>query len=471
MGRRKRNYPVLERVQMEDGLAEGKALARIDGMILFVKGAVPGDIADVQVTKKKSRYWEGYPVHYHHYSEKRIEAVCQHFGTCGGCKWQHLSYEDQLHYKHTQVIDSLERIGGLELPEVPAIIGSKATEFYRNKLEFSASDRKWLTDEEIKDPDLVIEHRSGLGFHLPGRFDRILDIDQCHLQAEPSNSIRLAVRSYLQENDLPFFNIRGNEGFFRNMVVRTTSTGEVMVILIVFDDRPELLQLLQHLEQKFPEITSLMYVINQKLNDSWSDLEVIPHAGKDHLIEELDGLKFKIGPKSFFQTNSQQATVLYQIARDFADLQGEELVYDLYTGTGTIANYVAQKAAKVIGVEFIPEAIEDAKVNAQLNGIENTLFFAGDTRKTLSPEFVAEHGAPDVIITDPPRVGMHEDVVNTILGLAPQKVVYISCHPGTQARDLALMADAYHITKVQPVDMFPHTTHVENVVLLERKEA
>jgi len=466
MSRKKKSLPILEQVEILDAGSEGKTIARVNEMVLFVTNAVPGDVVDVQLTRKKSTFLEGYPVKIHKKSDQRTDAFCAYFGVCGGCKWQNVGYEHQLYYKQKQVKDNLVRIGHLDIPEMEPILGAPETSYYRNKLEFTFSDRKWLTDNEAGNTGEL--DMRGLGFHIPGRFDKIVDIDHCYLQAEPSNSIRNAVKKFTLENGYDFQNLKFHKGSLRNLMIRTTSTGETMVVVSFGRDEKELrLELLEFIKTSFPEITSLMYVINEKLNDSMADLDVLLHSGQDYITEEMEGLKFKIGPKSFYQTNSDQAYNLYKITREYAGLTGNEVVYDLYTGTGTIANFVAKKAAKVIGVEYIPEAIEDAKVNANLNGIENTVFFAGDMKDVLTADFIKEHGQPDVIITDPPRSGMHPDVVETILRAEPKRVVYVSCNPATQARDLQLMSHKYEIKRVRPVDMFPHTHHVENVVLLE----
>lgn len=470
LGRRKKPLPLFERVTIADVGAEGKAIAKVNDVVVFTTHVVPGDVVDLQVFRKKSRFMEARVVNIHEYSDERTEAFCQHFGTCGGCKWQYLPYERQLFYKEKQVTDQLRRIGHVELPEITPIKGSDRTTFYRNKLEFTFSDKRWLTQDEIG-TEKTFENMNALGFHIPGMFDKVLDIEKCWLQPEPSNDIRNEIRSYALQHNLTFFDIRNQEGFLRNLIIRTASTGELMVIIAFFyESEKERIALLEHVKTKFPEITSLMYVINEKANDTITDQEIICYSGRDHIFEEMEGLRFKIGPKSFYQTNSEQAYELYKIARDYADLEGNEVVYDLYTGTGTIANFVAGKAKKVVGIEYVPEAIEDAKINSELNDIQNTSFFAGDMKAILTPEFIKQHGQPDVIITDPPRAGMHDDVVKVILQAAPKKIVYVSCNPATQARDLNLLDEGYRVVKVQPVDMFPHTHHVENVVLLEKRE-
>ncbi|MCT4636312.1 MAG: 23S rRNA (uracil(1939)-C(5))-methyltransferase RlmD [Bacteroidales bacterium] len=468
MGRKRKKLPLFENVTISDVAAEGKAIAKIDDIIIFVQQAMPGDIVDLQVTKKRKKYMEAMVVKVHKYADNRVEPFCSHFGVCGGCKWQQLPYTEQLRYKQKQVEDTLTRIGDLQLPEITPIAGSEKTEFYRNKIEFTFSNKRWLTKEEISNND-DIEQSDALGFHVPKMFDKIVDIQKCYLQGDPSNQIRNFIREYAFENGLTFFDIKNHEGFLRNLIIRTSTTGDLMVILAMYhEDKPEREKLLNTLYKEFPQITSLLYVINGKANDTITDQDIITYKGNDHIYEEMEGLKFKIGPKSFYQTNSEQAYELYKITRDFAELTGNEVVYDLYTGTGTIANFVARQSKKVIGIEYIPEAIEDAKINSSNNNIDNTTFFAGDMKDVLTDNFIAKHGAPDVIICDPPRAGMHENVVNTILNAAPKKIVYVSCNPATQARDLKLMNHMYKITRVQPVDMFPHTHHVENVVQLEK---
>ncbi|WP_277464797.1 23S rRNA (uracil(1939)-C(5))-methyltransferase RlmD [Parabacteroides sp. PF5-6] len=469
MARKNKQLPLLEKVEITDIAAEGKAIAKVDEKVVFVPFVAPGDVVDIQITRKKNKYAEGRAVFFHTYSEQRSEPFCEHFGTCGGCKWQHIPYEEQIRHKHKQVIDNLTRIGKIEAEEVFPILGSERTTFYRNKLEYTFSNKRWLTEEQIKSGESFA--MDGLGFHIPGMFDKVLDIRKCWLQDDISNRIRLAVREYcLSHEGYPFFDLRNQEGLMRTLMIRTTSTGDLMVVVVFFyEDRERCEALLSYLVEQFPEITSLQYVINGKANDTITDQDVIVFHGKDHIIEQMEGLSFKIGPKSFYQTNSEQAYTLYKVAREFAGLTGDELVYDLYTGTGTIANFVSRQARKVIGIEYVPEAIEDAKVNSAYNKIENTLFFAGDMKDILNEDFITEHGRPDVIITDPPRAGMHDDVIKTILFAAPERIVYVSCNPATQARDLQLLNDLYAVKKVQPVDMFPHTHHVENVVLLEKR--
>jgi 23S rRNA (uracil1939-C5)-methyltransferase len=469
MGRRK-PFPLYEQVEITDAGSEGKAVARVDNRVIFVPYVVPGDIVDIQVVRKRKSYFEGRAVKINSYSDQRAEPQCSHFGLCGGCRWQNMDYKYQLHYKQKQVVDNLERIGGLSLPEISPILGSENIYYYRNKLEYTFSNRKWFVEKP--DPDQPeVQNRSGLGFHLPGMFDRILDIDNCYLQRDPSNDIRLAVRDFTLKNEYEYYDVKKWDGYLRNLIIRTSSRGDLMVIIVFrYVDHIKGPALMDHLMQAFPEITSMMFVINDKRNDDISDLEVRLYKGDPYIMEEMDGLKFKIGPKSFFQTNADQAGKLYKIALDFAGLTGKELVYDLYTGTGTIATYISRYAKNVIGLEYIESAIEDAKENASLNKIENTSFYAGDILRILDDSFIAEHGRPDVIITDPPRAGMHEKVVRQMLKASPEKIVYVSCNPATQARDLAILKDEYEILKVQPVDMFPHTHHVENVVLLAKRQ-
>jgi 23S rRNA (uracil1939-C5)-methyltransferase len=475
---------MLEMIRISDVAAEGKALAKIDDMVVFVPFAAPGDIVDIQINKKKHNYAEGYVVKYHSLSDEREIPFCEHFGVCGGCKWQHLSYNNQLKFKNKQVIDALERIGKIKLPEIVDdaydnyylkeathyIVGSENTRFYRNKLEFTFSDKKWLSYSEMENEDSH-KDRNGLGFHIPGMFDKVLDINYCWLQNDISNKIRLSVKDFCNQNNYSFFNLRLQEGLMRNLIIRTSSSGEIMVIVVFFRDEPENIRLLlTHIGNQFPEITSLLYIVNEKANDTIGDQVIHTFKGSDCIYERMENLRFKIGPKSFFQTNSIQAYELYKIARTFAGLKGDELVYDLYTGTGTIAQFISGNCKKVIGIEYVPEAIEDAKINAELNDIDNALFFSGDMKDILNEEFITTHGRPDVIITDPPRAGMHSDVINTILFASPKKIVYVSCNPATQARDILLLSEKYKVTKVQPVDLFPHTQHVENVVLMEAIE-
>lgn len=468
MRNNKKEYKIIEQVEITDAGSEGKSIAKQDGLVFFVEGAIPGDIVDVQVFKKKKSFVEGKAVKIHKESSIRSQPFCEHFGVCGGCKWQNMQYDSQLFYKQKQVFDALTRLAKIELPEISPILPSATTTHYRNKLEYTFSNKRWMTTAEIGSTEPI--QPDALGFHIPKRFDKILDINTCYLQAEPSNSIRLAVKKYALENSLSFFDLREQSGFLRNLIIRTSSTGEVMVIVAFYkEDEEARVSLLQFLEKTFPEITSLQYVINPKGNDSISDLDIQFFSGKEYMMEEMEGLKFKVGPKSFYQTNSQQAYELYKITREFADLNGDEVVYDLYTGTGTIANFIAKKAKKVIGIEYVATAIEDAKDNSVLNNISNTTFYAGDMKDILSTGFVEQNGRPDIIITDPPRAGMHEDVVKKIVEIGADKIVYVSCNPATQARDLMLLDEKYKVVKVQPVDMFPHTHHVENVVLLVKR--
>lgn len=473
MARKKKELPLLERVTITDVAAEGKALARVNDMVVFVPYVVPGDVVDLQVKRKKHSYAEAVAVKFHAYSSLRSEPFCKHFGICGGCKWQCLNYEEQLRYKQKQVTDNLTRIGKIELPEISPILGSEQTREYRNKLEFTFSNKRWLTQEEVEQ-DVKYDQMNAVGFHIPGAFDKVLAIDECHLMDDICNRIRNGVRDYAYEHGYTFFDLRSQEGMLRNMMIRVVDEGPGLMVVMQFkivDSAEETLmkQLLQYMADTWPEITSLMYVINNKCNDTIGDLPVHTFRGGDHIIEQMEGLKFKVGPKSFYQTNSRQAYNLYKVAREFAGLTGNELVYDLYTGTGTIANFVSRQARQVIGIEYVPEAIEDAKVNSAINGIDNTLFFAGDMKDILNQEFINQYGRPDVIITDPPRAGMHGDVIDTILFAEPKRIVYVSCNPATQARDLSLLDVKYRVARVQPVDMFPHTHHVENVVLLELK--
>jgi len=468
LARGNKPLPLYEGVEIIDIGAEGKAIARVEGVVVFTSGVIPGDIVDLQVTKKREKYQEARVVRITTNSSDRILPFCEHFEVCGGCKWQYLAYEKQLFYKQKQVSDQLQRIGKVIVPEITPIKGSANSTFYRNKLEFTFSNRRWLTLDEVRSGD-HFDDMNVLGFHVQGMFDKVLNVKKCWLQPDPSNSIRNAVRDYALANDLAFYDLRNKEGFLRNLIIRTTSIGELMVIVNFFSENIEKREaLLKFMGTKFPEITSLQYVINQKGNDTITDQEIHVFKGRDHIIEEMEGLKFIIGPKSFYQTNSLQAWELYKIARNFAGLTGNEVVYDLYTGTGTIACFIASKASKVIGIEYVPEAISDAKINAENNNIVNTKFYAGDMKDILTKDFIAEHGHPDVIITDPPRAGMHEEVIDTLLFAAPERIVYVSCNPATQARDIHLLSHNYKVTRVQPVDMFPHTHHVENVVLLEK---
>lgn len=473
MSRKKKVLPLLEGVTITDVAAEGKALARVDDMVIFVPFAVPGDVVDLQVKKKKHSYCEAEVVRFIEYSKVRVTPFCQHFGVCGGCKWQNLPYEEQLKAKQQQVENQLRRIGKIALPECNPILGSVKTKEYRNKLEFGCSNKRWLTKEEVAS-GAAFDNMNAIGFHITGAFDKILPIEECRLMDGMNNDIRNEIRDYALAHNIEFFDLREQRGLLRDIIIRHSNSGEWMVIVQFHYEQQEDEQrakgLLEHLAQCFPQISSLLYVDNQKCNDTISDLEVMVYKGNDHIFLHMEDLKFKVGPKSFYQTNTEQAYHLYSVARRMAGLSGKELVYDLYTGTGTIANFVAKEAKKVIGIEYVPEAIEDAKVNSAINGIDNTLFFAGDMKDILNDEFIAEHGRPDVIITDPPRAGMHNDVIDTILRAHPQTIVYVSCNPATQARDLSLLDKDYQVVEVQPVDMFPHTPHVENVVKLTLKK-
>lgn len=469
MARKKKPLPLLENITITDVAAEGKAIAKVDNLVIFVPYAVPGDVVDLQIKRKKHSYAEAEVVKVHQYSDKRVKPFCKHFGICGGCKWQCLSYEDQLFYKQKQVVDNLTRIGKVEIPEVSPILGSKHIKEYRNKLEFGFSNKKWLTQEEISSGQ-KFDNMDAVGFHIPGAFDKILDIDQCLLMSDINNRLRNSIREYAISHQLSFYDLRAQTGLLRNMMLRTSATGEIMLLMQFCirtdEEQSQANQVLAHVHTNFPEVTSLLWVNNLKCNDTIGDLDIQTYAGTDYIYETMENLRFKVGPKSFYQTNTEQAYELYKVARNFAGLTGNELVYDLYTGTGTIANFVAKQARQVIGIEYVPEAIEDAKVNAQLNNLDNTLFYAGDMKDILNREFIEKHGTPDVIITDPPRAGMHTDVIDTILFASPQRIVYVSCNPATQARDLQLLSVAYQVKAVQPVDMFPQTHHVENVVLL-----
>lgn len=469
MGRKKLDL-ILENVKIEAVAAEGKSLAHVDGTVVFVEFAVPGDIVNVKVTKKKKNYMEGFILEIVKPSEDRLQPFCEHFGICGGCRWQPLPYDMQLKAKQQQVWDQLVRIGHLEIPDISPILPSDKTKYYRNKLEFTFSNKRWIYNNE--DPDsLTDEERLGLGFHVGKFFDKVLDIKHCSLQPEPSNEIRLFIREYAISHNLEFYNIRENTGFLRNIIVRNNQVGDVMLtVCFAYDDQNKIVPMLDAIAAEFPQIKSLHYVINEKLNDSISDLDCILYKGEDAIWETMGKLKFKIGPKSFYQTNSEQAYKLYSVAKEFAALTGNEVVYDLYTGTGTIAQFISDKASKVIGIEYVKEAIEDARINADANGITNCTFFDGDMKDILTADFIKEHGKPEVMIIDPPRAGMHPDVVKVIMEAAPERIVYVSCNPASQARDLAMMSPMYEITAVQPVDMFPHTMHVENVCALKLKD-
>lgn len=468
--RNKNKRQTFEQVAVTDAGAKGKSIGKApDGRVIFLSNAVPGDVVDVLTTKKRKAWFEGIATHFHKLSPKRTSPQCEHFGVCGGCIWQHMDYKHQLHFKQKEVENNLKRIGHIELPEINPVIGAKNPYFYRNKMEFSFSNNRWLTEEEIHS-EVQIEDREALGFHIPGMWDKILDVKKCHLQQDPSNAIRLAIKRFALAQGLSFFDPKKQEGLLRTLMIRITSTGEIMVLLQFFEDNLEQREcLLHHIQQQFPEITALLYVVNRKPNDTLYDQEVICFAGRDCIFEEMEGLQFKITAKSFYQTNSAQAYQLYKVVRNFADLTGNELVYDLYTGTGTIAQFVAKKAKKVIGIESVPEAIADARWNVLHNSIANAEFVVGDMKTVFTTAFIAQHGQPDVVITDPPRDGMHKAVVEQLLQVAPQKIVYVSCNSATQARDLALLKEKYHVTRVQPVDMFPQTHHVENVVLLQKR--
>lgn len=469
MGRKVKNEGplILENVEIIDAGAEGKAIARVNEMVVFVPFVVPGDVVDIRIVSRKRRFFEGRAVKFHKFSDMRVDPVCSHFGICGGCKWQVMDYSRQLYYKQKQVQDNFSRIGHLEFPGIMPIKGAAHTEYYRNKLEYTFSTHRWLTDEEMNIPPEARD-MNALGFHIPGMFDRVLDIQHCYLQSNISNRIRLALKDFAINRQISFYNIRNFEGDLRNLIIRNSNTGDLMVIIVFGTDDPGKTEtVMRFVSESFPEITSLFYVVNQKHNDTINDLIPVLYSGIPHMTETMDGLEFRIGPLSFFQTNSAQALELYSITREFAGLTGTETVYDLYTGTGTIANFIADRAGRVVGIEYVEPAVQDARMNSELNGISNTVFYSGDMAKVLTSEFIISNGKPDVVITDPPRAGMHEKVVKSILEAAPQKIVYVSCNPATQARDISHMAAQYRISKVQPVDMFPHTHHVENVCLLE----
>ncbi|MCH7401073.1 23S rRNA (uracil(1939)-C(5))-methyltransferase RlmD [Belliella kenyensis] len=465
---RKMKNKVVKNLSIERIATEGKCVAHHEGKVVFVQNVAPGDVVDVRITRGKSSFMEGEAIHFHEYSKDRIQPFCSHFGTCGGCKWQHINYELQKTYKRQQVVDQFTRIAKVDIPEVMPILGSAKTQYYRNKLDFTFSNNRWLTREEI-DSGAEFE-RNALGFHIPKMYDKIVDIEHCYLQGNISNDVRNELRNFALLNNLSFYDIRNQVGLLRNLIIRSTSTGESMVIVQFGGDNTEEIDLVMNfLHEKFPQITSLLYIINLKKNETFNDLEVVTFAGKDYIEEEMEGLKFRIGPKSFYQTNSEQAYELYKVTRDFAELKGDEVVYDLYTGTGTIANFVAKQAKQVIGIEYVEAAIVDAKLNSKVNELDNTLFYAGDMKDMLNDEFIEKHARPDVVITDPPRAGMHDDVVNMLLKLEAPKIVYVSCNPATQARDVALLAEKYTVDKIQPVDMFPQTYHVENVIRLTLK--
>lgn len=470
MGRKRPQEKIfLNNISIIDIAEEGKGVAKQDELVLFIEKGVPGDVVDVELHKKKKNFAEGRVVHIVEASPYRVEPFCPHFGVCGGCKWQHMSYEAQLLFKQKSVDNALLRIGKIDTSSMEEILPSSETQYYRNKLEYTFSNKRWLTSmDELSAPG----NMDALGFHVPGRFDKILNIDHCFLQQDPSNTLRNTIRDFSIQGGISFYDIRQNEGALRNLIIRTSSTGEIMVIVVfAYPEEGQVEQLMSYIHVQFPALTSLLYIINQKKNDTIFDQDIHIYQGRDFIYEEMEGLKFKVGPKSFYQTNSRQAYELYKITRDFAELKGDELVYDLYTGAGTIANFVARSVREVIGVEYVPSAIEDAKINSQINGIANTKFYAGDMKDVLTGEFVSNHGKPDVIITDPPRAGMHIDVVQRILEMESEKIVYVSCNAATQARDLHLLAEKYDVVRIKPVDMFPHTQHVENVVLLKLKNS
>lgn len=470
MSRKRKELPIVQGVEISDVAAEGNSISRVNEMVVFIPFGAPGDVVDVKLDRKKKSYAEGHIVKIISPSEIRVEPRCEHFGVCGGCRWQHLPYEFQLKCKRQQVEDAMRRIAKIEIPEINSTLGSKQIWEYRNKMEYTFSNKMWLTREQLQSGE-EFPDRDAAGFHIPGAFDKVLDIKKCHLQDDLSNRLRLFIKDYGKQNGLSFYDLRANAGLLRTLMIRIASTGQIMAVMSFgADDRPAINALLDAVRGQFPEITSLLYVINLKVNDTIGDQEILLHSGQPYIEEEMEGLRFRVGPKSFYQTNSRQAYELYKVAREQAALSGDELVYDLYTGTGTIANFVARNCRKVVGIEYVPEAIADAKVNSEINGIDNTLFFAGDMKDVLTREFVAEHGRPDVMIVDPPRAGMHADVVDVILDTAPRRIVYVSCNPATQARDLALLDGKYKVINIQPVDMFPHTQHVENVATLVLRE-
>ncbi len=470
MGRKQSDKIIFKELTVLDAGAKGVSVAKAeDGRVIFIPNVVPGDIVDVQTFKKRKSYFEGKAIHFHQYSKDRVEPKCSHFGVCGGCKWQNMQYEKQLYYKNNEVYNHLKRIGKIELPDFEPILGSEKQFYYRNKMEFSFSDSRWLTENEIQQ-EATFTNRNALGFHIPKMWDKILDIEHCYLQEDPSNAIRNSIKTFANEHEIPFYNARNQSGVLRTLMIRTSSTGEIMVLLQFFKEEKNMREaLLNHIKTTFPSITSLLYVINEKGNDTLYDQEIKLFHGRDYILEEMEGLHFSVNAKSFYQTNSEQAYELYKITRDFAGLTGNEIVYDLYTGTGTIAQFVSKKAKKVVGVEAVPEAISEAKENAKRNNIDNCSFFVGDMKVIFTDNFIQQNGKPDVIITDPPRDGMHADVVQQLLNVAPEKIVYVSCNSATQARDLAILDALYKVTRVRPVDMFPQTHHVENVVLLEKK--
>jgi 23S rRNA (uracil1939-C5)-methyltransferase len=470
MGRQKRREPILiENIEIIDTASKGRSVAKHDGRAIFVQGGVPGDICDIVVFKRRKKFWEARIEKIHTYSERRTEPKCEHFGTCGGCKWQNMKYQSQLDFKQNEVLNNLKRIGGIELPAHSEIIGSENEYFYRNKMEFTFSNKRWLTTKEVQS-EADIPDKDACGFHVPGMFDKVIDLNNCHLQKEPSNAIRLSVKQFADESGLTFFDIRNHEGLLRNLMIRTSSTNDLMVLVQFYEeDEKNINLLMEHIKTSFPEITSLLYIINQKANNTMYDQEVICYNGEDHIMEEMDGLYFKIGAKSFFQTNSEQAKILYRRTKELANINSDDLVYDLYTGTGTIAQYVATSAKKVVGIDSVEEGIKAAYKNAERNNIENCTFYTGDMKEIFTDEFIAKNGTPDVIITDPPRDGMHKKVVDQIIKIGAKRIVYVSCNSATQARDLSLMDEKYKVTYIQPVDMFPQTHHVENIVVLELK--
>jgi len=471
MGRQNRRRPIsLKNIEIIDTADKGKSVAKHDGMVIFLEGGVPGDICDITVFKRRKKFWEARIDKIHTYSARRTKPKCEHFGTCGGCKWQNMKYQSQLDFKQTQVLNNLKRIGGIELSPNQDILGSENQYFYRNKLEYTFSNKRWLTLDEIQSGEKIID-KNALGFHVPGMFNKVIDINNCYLQKEPSNTIRLSVKQFADENKLTYFDIQNHTGLLRNLMIRTSSTNDLMVLIQFYeDDKKSIKLLMEHIRTSFPEITSLLYIINQKANNTIYDQDVICYNGKDHIVEEMDGLFFKVGAKSFFQTNSEQAKILYQKIKELAFITKDDLVYDLYTGTGTIAQFIAKQAKHVVGLESVPEAIEAAKENAKNNNIDNCSFFVGDMKKSFTDEFIKKNGTPDIIITDPPRDGMHKKVVEQILKIGAKRIVYISCNSSTQARDLALMDSMYKVTHIQPLDMFPQTHHVENIVILERNK-
>jgi len=470
MGRQNRKKPIsLKNIEIIDTADKGKSVAKHDGMVIFLEGGVPGDICDITVLKRRKKFWKARIEKIHTYSARRTKPKCEHFGTCGGCKWQNMKYQSQLDFKQTQILNNLKKIGGIELSPNQDILGSENKYFYRNKLEYTFSNKRWLTLDEIQSGEKIID-KNALGFHVPGMFNKVIDINNCYLQKEPSNTIRLSVKQFADENKLTYFDIQNHTGLLRNLMIRTSSTNDLMVLIQFYeDDKKSIKLLMEHIRTSFPEITSLLYIINQKANNTIYDQDVICYNGKDHIIEEMDGLFFKVGAKSFFQTNSEQAKILYQKIKELAFITKDDLVYDLYTGTGTIAQFIAKQAKHVVGLESVPEAIEAAKENAKNNNIDNCSFFAGDMKKSFTDEFIRKNGTPDIIITDPPRDGMHKKVVEQILKIGAKRIVYISCNSSTQARDLALMDSMYKVTHIQPLDMFPQTHHVENILVLEKK--